>query len=166
MRKNSCLLFLLSIALMFGSCDSNRIYDEFVSMPEGVFEAGKPVEFQFSITDSITTNNIYIQIRNNKDYAFSNLYLITEMQYPKGSIVVDTLQYEMADARGRFLGSGASDIKENVLCYYEDCTPKPFSTTGDFKFRIRQAMRRNGEVTGIQKLEGITDVGLRIEKTK
>lgn len=164
MRKSSWIAFFFGAIVVLSSCDANRVFDEYKAMGDASFKAAEPVEFEFSISDSITTNNIYIQIRNNKDYAYSNLFLITEMQNPKGTIVIDTLQYEMADARGRFLGKGVSDVKESLLCYYEDCSPKPFSATGTYKFSIRQAMRKNGEVAGIQNLEGITDVGLRIEK--
>ena len=39
-----------------------------------------------------------------------------------------------------------------------------FPTTGDYKMSIAQSMRKNGEVDGVLVLEGITEVGFRIEK--
>jgi len=36
--------------------------------------------------------------------------------------------------------------------------------SGNYKIHIKQALRQTGKVSGVQKLEGITDVGFRIEK--
>ena len=69
----------------------------------------------------------------------------------------------MTDEKGRFLGSGMSEIKENKLFYKE---AKVFSESGNYTLTIRQAMRKNGSVAGIEELKGLTDVGLRIEKTQ
>jgi hypothetical protein len=35
---------------------------------------------------------------------------------------------------------------------------------GQYKVNIKQAVRENGKIPGVTSLEGITDVGLRIEK--
>ena len=67
----------------------------------------------------------------------------------------------MADKTGRFLGNGFSEIKENKLYYKENIT---FPTRGEYTVSITQAMRKNGDINGIQSLNGITDVGFRIEK--
>ena len=76
---------------------------------------------------------------------------------------MDTLHYQMADDKGRFLGEGFSQIKENKLFYKEDIQ---FPNAGDYQLVMYQAMRRNGTENGIENLEGILDVGLRIEKSK
>ena len=76
---------------------------------------------------------------------------------------MDTLEYEMTDQSGRFLGDGLSEKKENKLFYKEG---NIFPNSGNYKLSIQQAMRRNGSVEGIQELKGITDVGFRIEKIK
>ena len=36
--------------------------------------------------------------------------------------------------------------------------------TGDYTVNIQHAMRENGKVNGVVELEGITDIGFRIEK--
>ena len=69
----------------------------------------------------------------------------------------------MAKSTGEFLGTGFSDIKENKLWYKEGVV---LNERGDYKVNIQQAMRQNGNVKGIENLEGITDVGFRIEKTQ
>jgi gliding motility-associated lipoprotein GldH len=78
-------------------------------------------------------------------------------------LVIDTLQYEMADASGKFLGNGFSEIKENKLFYKER---KVFPISGNYSIEIRHAMRKNGAINAIENLNGIQDVGFSIEKIK
>jgi gliding motility-associated lipoprotein GldH len=82
------------------------------------------------------------------------------MQFPNGIHIVDTLEYEMTDKLGNFLGSGFTDIKENKLFYKENVQ---FSEKGNYIFQVEQAMRKNGNIQGLDSLKGITDVGFRLE---
>lgn len=111
--------------------------------------------------DSIQPHNLFVTIRNDNRYPYSNIFLITEMQFPEGKILTDTLEYEMAAPDGSWLGDGFGDIKESKLWYREGVR---FRESGTYTFTIRHASRKNGNVTGDARLEGITEVGLRIEK--
>jgi gliding motility-associated lipoprotein GldH len=104
---------------------------------------------------------MFINLRNNNDYNYSNLFLIVETNFPNGKGYRDTLEYMMTKPSGEFLGTGFSDLKENKLWYREGVV---FEESGEYQVNIQHAMRRSGDVEGIQSLEGITDVGLRIEK--
>jgi gliding motility-associated lipoprotein GldH len=130
---------------------------------EGVADTMKVREsdiYRLEIEDTISQNNVFINIRNNKDYAFSNLFLISQIQFPDGYRVVDTLEYEMTDRTGNFLGSGYTDIKENKLFYKEKVR---FNQSGNYVIKVEQAMRKNGNIQGLDSLKGITDIGLSIE---
>lgn len=161
-KRNKTIL-VLAMLLAFTSCDSNRVYDQYTALENNTWSSTTPVEFEFQVSDTISRNNLYINIRNNNDYAFSNLFLITHLNFPDGKKIVDTLEYEMADKTGRFLGAGLSEVKESKLFYKEGSI---FPMTGDYKVSIHQAMRKNGVVEGIESLDGITDVGFRIEKVE
>ena len=65
----------------------------------------------------------------------------------------------MAEPDGTLLGNGFTDIKESKLFYKEAVR---FRST--YKVNIKQAVRETGKITGVQELDGITEVGLRIEK--
>ena len=78
------------------------------------------IGFKFQINDTLSRKNIYINIRNNKNYQFSNIYLITHVVFPNGKKIVDTLQYEMTDKNGKFLGQGISEIKHSKLLLKEN----------------------------------------------
>lgn len=162
-KRNKAFVPFLVAFFLFASCDSNGVFDQYTSLSGNVWSLDEPVEFEFQINDTITRNNLFINIRNNNDYGFSNLFLITHLKFPDGKKVVDTLEYEMTDKSGRFLGDGLSEKKENKLFYKEG---NVFPNSGNYKLSIQQAMRRNGSVEGLQELKGITDVGFRIEKIK
>ncbi len=146
----------------FVSCDKNRVFDEYKSTENGSWEKNNSIQFLFQVTDTISVNNLFLNIRNNNNYKYSNLYLITKISFPNGNKIIDTLQYEMADKTGKFLGSGFSEIKENKLFYKENIR---FPSSGNYTLSISQAMRKNGETVGIESLNGITDIGFRIEKS-
>ena len=160
-NKNKFPLLLLLVVLFFVGCDSKRVYDSYVSIPNSSWELNKEVSFIIEIKDTITRNNLFVNIRNNKKYEFSNLFLITKLGFPNGKIIVDTLEYEMTDVTGKYLGSGFTDIKESKLFYKEEVV---FPMSGKYILTISQAMRKNGTIEGLKFLEGITDVGFRIEK--
>ncbi|WP_055447940.1 gliding motility lipoprotein GldH [Lacinutrix mariniflava] len=154
-----CFLFL---SLFLVSCDSKGVFDDYETVPE-VWNKDKTISFNVSPPDSTKAYNLFVNLRNTDAYKYSNLFLIVEMNFPHGKSVVDTLEYKMTKPNGEFLGTGLSSVKENKFWYKEGVI---FSETGDYTVNIKHAMRENGEVNGVANLEGITDIGFRIEKTE
>ena len=85
------------------------------------------------------------------------------MVYPHGKTIKDTLEYRMADPTGKLLGTGLTDVKENKLWYKGNESNFIFDEVGEYTVNIQHAMRENGKVNGVLELEGITDIGFRIE---
>lgn len=156
---------VLTICLVISSCDSNRVFDEYESVPNQ-WHKDSIISFDVTPPDSINSYNLFINLRNTNEYKYSNLFLIVEMDYPNGKTVKDTLEYKMADPSGKLLGTGFTDIKENKLWYKGYDKPFIFDETGEYIINIQHAMRQNGQVDGINNLEGITDIGFRIEHSK
>lgn len=159
-QKNRKLIFLF-LFLAVISCDKKTIFNEYKTIKNNSWQANKNIVFQFEIKDTISPKNVFINIRNNNNYPFSNLYLITHLNFPNGTVIVDTLQYKMTDDFGNFLGSGFTEIKDNKLFYKEK---KVFPVSGKYTFNVHHAMRKNGQVNPIPHLQGISDVGFSIEK--
>ena len=151
---------LLGCLLLF-SCDKKRVVDKYESLPNQ-WHKDSVVNFNFTAPDTIQPYNLFINLRNNSDYRFSNLFLVANMTFPNGKVVSDTLEYRMAEPSGEWLGTGFGEIKENKLWYKENVR---FSEEGKYQINIEQAMRKGGDTAGIEDLEGITEVGFRIEKT-
>ncbi len=151
------------IALLLFSCNSNMVFDQYKAIENHQWHSENDINFIVSNLDTISARNVFINIRNNKKYEFSSLFLIAKMEFPSGYKVVDTLEYEMTDSYGKWLGSGFTDIKENKLFYKENVV---FSERGDYKFNVQQVTRSVHDIEGKLPLNGITDVGLYIEKIK
>lgn len=159
MLQNKLLLLFLVPFYVLVSCDSNRVYDVYKPIPNA-WHKDSVVSFNVTPPDSTNAYNLFVNLRNTNEYKFSNLFLIVEMVFPHGKTVADTLEYRMAGPTGKLLGTGLTDIKENKLWYKEQVI---FNETGEYTVNIQHAMRENGKVNGVKELEGITDVGFRIE---
>jgi len=154
--KNSGILLLAAILLF--SCDKKRVFDEYKSVGSA-WHKDSIITFDLPVLDSTKRYNAFVSIRDNNNYPFNNLFLIVSMEMPNGFTKVDTLEYQMAEPDGTLLGNGFSDIKESKLYYKEDVKFR-----GKYKVHIKQAVRQSGKIPGVEALQGITDVGFRIEQ--
>lgn len=164
--KNSFLssgvtLFLFFIASSVVSCDKKRVFDEYKSVGKS-WDKDSIVSFDIPPMDTKKQYNLFLNIRDNNDYPYNNLFLIVAMEQPDKKTLVDTLEYQMANPDGSLLGEGFTDVKESKLVYKERMKFK----TGNYKIHIRHAVRQTGKVAGVAKLDGITEVGFRIEKSE
>lgn len=158
MRK---IILLTAISFLIISCSNTAVFDEYKSVLNAEWHKDSIINLKFKPSDTISRNNLFINLRNNNDYQYSNLFLIVDIVFPNNTSIKDTLEYEMTDTQGKFLGSGLTDLKENKLEYKTNVV---FPISGEYNINIQQAMRKSGAVDGIERLEGIIDVGIRIEK--
>lgn len=163
MRIRNSIFVFGALLFLFCSCDEKRVFDEYKSF-DSVWNKDSIVSFDFEQQDTTRLYNMFVNIRSNNDYPYSNIFLIVEMQQPDTDFtIVDTLEYQMANPDGTLMGEGFTDVKESKLWYREEVK---FPTLGNYKVNIQQAVREAGKVPGVQELEGITEVGFRIETTE
>ena len=113
-------------------------------------------EFDIQTEDTLP-KDIYLMIRNNESYPYSNLRLIVHMGKKNHSpIVIDTLNYMLARPDGSWLGRGFGAVKESEFLYKKQFS---FPDTGVYQMKITQAMRKD-------TLKGIEDIGYKIEPSK
>lgn len=153
-------LFFLFVITLLSSCDTPIVKSDYTATSGGHWQKDSILAFHFSELDSLQPYNLYINVRNDETYAYSNIFLIAELNYPNGASVKDTLEYEMTMPDGQWLGKGYGSIKENKLWYKENIV---FPSKGVYTLKLSHAMRKNGNVNGIINLKGITDVGYQIE---
>ena len=151
---------LFIFVVVFTSCDSNIVFSDTKSL-DGYWGVSEVVEFKLPEIDSLKKYNLFLNIRNTNEYKFNNIFLIVSMNFPHGKTITDTLEYRMANPDGSWIGQGIGGVKENKLWYKEQVR---FSEEGNYTIDITQAMRNNGALEGVTKLEGITDVGVSIEE--
>jgi len=167
MQRRTSRLILVAVIFCFliTSCDSKAVFDVYKSVPNQ-WHKDSVISYTLKAPDTLNNYDLYVQLRNTNDYKFSNLFLIVELNYPNGKVVKDTLEYKMAAPNGELLGTGFSDLKENKLWFRGFKKPFKFNEEGDYTVNIQHAMRNNGDVNGIENLEGITDIGFRVEQTE
>jgi gliding motility-associated lipoprotein GldH len=153
------IAFAFLLCFFLWSCTSESVYHQYKSLP-GQWDKDAFVTFSLPQLDSLKSYDIFIHIRNNNSYKYSNLFLISDIQFPNGKVITDTLEYEMARPDGSWLGTGGS-IKESKLWLKENIR---FFEEGTYTISIQHAMRNMDNIEGVKLLEGITDVGLSIEE--
>jgi gliding motility-associated lipoprotein GldH len=87
-------------------------------------------------------------------YKYSNLFVLFTIQGPKEKAETQRLEFKLAEADGKWLGSGLGDIFSNQIKVMENVK---FPRKGVYSFSVEQNMRDN-------PLLGIEDIGVRVEK--
>jgi gliding motility-associated lipoprotein GldH len=149
-------ILILTFLLLLQSCNSNVIYTNSRAMPEETWKLMDISTFNVTITDTLNSNNVIFTVRNGSSYPFRNIYLFVTTTSPDGKQIADTLQFNLADEKGKWYGKGFGDIHELNLPYKSNVY---FPLKGTYIFKIQHGMR-------IENLKGVYDFGLRIEKIK
>ena len=105
--------------------------------------------------------NLMIYIRNNKQYPYSNLFLIAKLKTGDSLLLCDTLEYAMADARGKWLGKGFLEVEESKLWWRENYQ---LPAVENINVQLEHALRSNNSEQGLDNLEGIVGVGFAVEE--
>ncbi len=147
------LYFLIAGWLLF-ACDSKRVFEDYKQIAPGGWNKDSLKVFEFEAVDATQHHNLYINIRNKGNYPNSNIWLFLQIKSPSGEILTDTVEYILAEPNGKWRGSGIGDLFDNQFLYKQNVY---FPETGTYQFSIQQGMRT-------EVLEGIHDIGLRIEK--
>lgn len=158
MKIKSSILFFI-VAFLVISCDKKRIFDQYKSVGNS-WHKDSIVSFNLPQLQKEKKYNLFLNIIDNNDYPFNNLFLIVKLEKPNKKVIVDTLEYQITSPDGSLLGEGFTDVKESKLIYKEKET---FDLKGSYKVSIQQANRQTGKIAGIDNLKGITKVGFRIE---
>jgi gliding motility-associated lipoprotein GldH len=149
------LAFMLILSFgVLQSCDSKRFFEENKRIEKSVWNNKDKAIFNVLITDILSSYDFSINLRNSVDYQYSNIYLFLRTVFPDGKVAKDTIECQLADYDGKWLGSGISNLKFNRFLFHKGVR---FPLKGQYVFEVEQAMR-------VRDLKGISDIGIRIEK--
>lgn len=157
---NRRIVSTLFPALLLAGCADNVVFQEDAQTPNGDWERGWNPTFAFDVKDTMTTHDVYLDLRHTGDYPFSNLYAFVTLTSPDGRKTVDTVECTLADPTGRWYGKGQGFISSDrfqahVLYKLHNRFPR----SGRYSLTLEQAMR-------VEKLQGIIDVGVSVERSK
>lgn len=144
------MIFLLS------SCNNNVVYSKYQKFNNNEWFAKDKAVFDIEITDTITLNNISLMVRHADAYPYSNLFVFVTTKYPDGKVMTDTMEVVLADAKGKWQGSGAGDIFDFKIPIKKNVR---FPLAGKYQFSFEHGMR-------VDPLPLIMDFGFEVEKSK
>jgi len=151
MLRIFCTVFL---GVLLFSCDSNRVYEQYENIPDFEWDQANIFRFEVEVTDTIHAHNIFVNLRNSGDYAYSNLWLFVKTISPDNEITDEKIEIKLADETGEWYGSGFGNIFDLQVPFQQKVV---FPKSGKYMFEITQGMYD-------LKLKGIVNIGIRIEK--
>lgn len=141
------------VAVVLASCSHGVVFDEYESLAKDGWDKDSLAVFRANVDDSLGLYDIWVQVRNDNDYAFSNLWLFIDVVSPDGVSRRDTLECILARPDGEWIGGGWGSLY-SVRCPYKRGVR--FAKAGPYTFRVTQGMRAD-------LLAGLHDIGLLIQ---
>ena len=156
--KSVIQLFSCSVILCLAltACDADKIFENNLAISSDGWRAADRARFEVEIADTLQACNIYINVRNNINYRYMEFWLFVDLHSPTGMVARDTVKIKLADHRGKWLGNGLGSKFDTRMVFRKNVR---FPVSGKYVFEYEQAMRD-------EKLIGIDDIGLRIEKAR
>lgn len=150
------ILWISILLVVISACDKNRVYDDFITIPESGWYKDSLLHFEVPVSDTLSNHNLTIKVRNETTYSYRNLWLFIEIIQPSGETVKDSFEVALADPAGKWLGKGFSGYKTYEAIYRRNVY---FPASGNYQINILQGMRQ-------ENLKGIRDIGFRVEKNQ
>jgi gliding motility-associated lipoprotein GldH len=152
-------VLIVLITFSFFSCGQDEIFDNYKTIPNQ-WDKDSLIVFEVDLKSS--SYNTFINVRTDQSYRFNNLFLIVTVHDSVKIIMKDTLEYKMANSNGKLLGKKFLNTFQNKLVHKESAKFE----SGKYLFTIQHAMRKINQINGLKLLDGIINIGYRIEKEK
>jgi len=157
-RKKKPKFLILGVLLVLGSAvgcaDGDALFRDFADLPAGGWERDSAVQFDASVTDTAQPYVLLVSVRHTQAYPYRNLYLGRQIIGADGIEYQDTVEIQLADDRGTWLGEGVGGIKTLTVPFRGQAVS--FQKAGPYRFRFQHVMREN-------PLPGVRSVGFTIE---
>jgi gliding motility-associated lipoprotein GldH len=149
---------LFSCILLCTACDSNRIHEQYIDLPNSEWKQDQVLSFSFEIDDTDIYYDLFYNLRYGAEYPYYNLYVQYTLLDPSGKELPWVLKDSnlMHPTTGVPLGKGLVDLFDIQFRTFANYR---FPAKGKYTFKIRQYMR-------LSTLRNIQAVGLRVEKVE
>lgn len=135
--------------LTLTSCKNDIVYSQFSSISSRNWHMDSVARFEYQIADTTVHYQMNIYVRHTDRYPYQNMWL-----FVGDSTQQDTIQFYLADERGRWLGNKHNAFMEVPVIFGRHIH---FADTGTYQLAIRHGMRDT-------LLQGVTDIGVEIVK--
>lgn len=151
-------LIVLSVFLMLlVSCDSTRVYETNQDFEATLWLSADTATFSFSITDTTSNYNVWLNLRNSIDFETARIFLNYQlMDSASAPIRKRLIEQNLFDKKtGQPFGdSGLGDVYSHQFLIESNIN---FPSSGLFQVKLNQMMRTD-------TLGEVLSVGIRVEK--
>lgn len=137
-----------------GCSDGNALFRDFTDLPETGWERDSAIQYDVTVTDTAQPYVLLVAVRHTQSYPYRNLYLGRQIIGADGIEYQDTVEIQLADDRGTWLGEGVGGIKTLTVPFRGQAVS--FQKPGPYRFRFQHVMREN-------PLPGMRSLGFTIE---
>lgn len=138
------------------ACQPKILHEEYVEIEGRNWNKDSVLVFTVPVIDTLQNYNLLVNVRNDVNYKYSNVWLFIKIQQPDGQQLDDKFEITLADHSGKWLGKGFGGLKTREVIYKGQVY---FPVSGDYTISVQQGMRE-------EVLKGISDVGIRVEKVE
>jgi gliding motility-associated lipoprotein GldH len=153
--KFAGLLFVGLMVLL--SCNKKSVFSDYRALKGSKWPQDSILRFDMTVPDSTKIYNLFLNVRNEGRYPYSNLWLFVKITPPKGQVINDTIELSLANPEGKWLGYGLGDLYDMKYPYKQATF---FPIAGYYRFEVRQGMRTEDGV-----LKGIHDFGITLDRS-
>ena len=154
MKNNICIVICLVLFIV--SCINLNKFDQNIPIKHSEWNIDNILRFAYNSEDTAHSKDVFINFRHTGLYKYNNIILFVTTLAPDGNSIKDTIEFTIADAKGKWVGSGIGDVSDVRLAYRHNVK---FGQLGKYIFYIQHGMRDI-------KLEEVVDVGIRIQDAK
>lgn len=154
--SNLIWITLLGMVLLL-SCNRKSVFSDYKALKGSAWHQDSVLTFEMTVPDSTKIYNLFLNVRNEGRYPYSNLWLFVKIIPPKGQVLNDTIELSLASPDGKWLGYGLGDLYDMKYPYKQATF---FPAEGYYRFEVRQGMRTEDGI-----LKGIHDFGITLDRS-
>jgi gliding motility-associated lipoprotein GldH len=153
MKNNIFVALFLAITFLLTACGKEKIvFEKEYPIPNSAWTYADTLDFAFDIVDTMALYDIVVHIKHRSDYGFQNLYTRISTKFPTGDRRSQTLNFDLADNTGIWMGKKSGDNRGFEVKIQENAF---FNQTGQHVITLEQMMR-------VSSLSGIERMGLQV----
>lgn len=156
MQQNSWIISIFLGLMLLASCGKTPMYSKTHEFNSGVWSSGEMPLFEFEAQDSTKPYDLSFLLRINNEYDFQNLWILMHTEKPDGSFSTDTVNLQLCDERGRWLGKKSGPVYSYQAVFG---SMHYFNPTGKYKIRMEHAVME-------PNLRGVLDLSLIVEESE
>lgn len=148
-------IFLLSVGILFTSCQEAALYEKVYSFEGSTWSQKVKPTFKIDIKDVNKEYDFILTLRTTTDYDYNNLWIFLNTVTPSGSRGREPFEIKISNPDGSWAGKKTGTVVEFPLNFKRRKMPEK----GTYTFIIEQGITES-------TISEVLDIGLRVEEVK